>query len=367
MNCPNASCIATNTDMNAFCGACGTSLLSATPTPISPNAGSAAMHALMREEIREQLKNEELLTFHVTEAVIAKAQKWFAIPLGLVVALTGFFGYKTLNDFNNKIIEAQDLQKKSQALKIQYEQLEHQLAESTALSERVRTLTNKVDELQSVVFRKAPSLTSDVQTLLRRKLSALQSYLVGVGFPPMRRDLTIDVNAKLGPGLPACYLPDDNLIQINPAHLTETDYIQLNYILGLLPKAQPALAHSGKSGGLPIEYGLAMYFVCSFKDQPDFGNSARTRYSLVGKRRFNSATLQAPNRDVSTVWSETFWQLRSILGRDQADILLTKTLTSLQPSASTDIDKAFARRLVAVSGADAAKIRKVLISRGMSF
>lgn len=130
-----------------------------------------------------------------------------------------------------------------------------------------------------------------------------------------------------------------------------------------------------------IESGLADYLACSYLDNPRLGEAVAKLFSdkpfirnLANDKSF--AELQAvTSRDDmnmpykgAEVWGGLFWNLRTELGRDSADTLVTSAwLATKWPEAEDEKSSAFAAALLAAAAqktpADVAGIRKIMMAR----
>jgi hypothetical protein len=90
-----------------------------------------------------------------------------------------------------------------------------------------------------------------------------------------------------------------------------------------------------------IESGLATYFSCSFRKHPKLGDQASAAgkrisppVDLRNRRQFSEIKLdrwESVQNDGSEIWGGAFWQVRELLGEENADRLLSQTWRDLSP------------------------------------
>jgi hypothetical protein len=127
--------------------------------------------------------------------------------------------------------------------------------------------------------------------------------------------------------------------------------------------------------------GLADYYPCSFRNDPDFAPIAvayfRKRGASTGgrglrdlrnRRQFESTISPHSYHRQGEVWAAAFWELReSAIGKSATDRLLLEAWRRTSPEdAKGDLHSRFAANILSADGgANAAIIRDVFARRGV--
>jgi hypothetical protein len=269
--------------------------------------------------------------------------------------------------------------------------LREKLAESEKVfSEKIGHLQGAVEQLQRTEFEKSPDMTPDIQKQLDSDLSHFRNYMQKLGFVPTKDVIKVKINPAAMSN--AYYDAPKNTIMIGPdlALIGDRDVAFREYAHHVLIK-ESKLAGFLEAG---IESGLADYFACSFKDDPNFGTKMVTLFkktapgqftkpflrTMENRLRFDQIDLDRSGGRVNSegeVWSGAFWDLRQKLGFDVhgnhlADVLLLKAWDDRRPLPNGEkaARAAFAKAILdqdqkLTGGKSAAQIREVLQSRGL--
>jgi len=174
------------------------------------------------------------------------------------------------------------------------------------------------------------SLTSELKTELESSLALFRSYMGKLGFSIEARSISVEIApGVIYKGFAAAFFPDTASIVVTSAFARDKVSVlrQLAYS-SLLTGTIQSPEYSA------IESGLATYFPCSFLNHPKVADQASAAgqdvfppQNLVNSRRFSEIQLEqaaSVMNDGSEIWGAAFWELRELLGQQDADRLLAK-------------------------------------------
>lgn len=232
--------------------------------------------------------------------------------------------------------------------------------------------------LPSFGFVPSSSLTSELKAELESSLASFQSYMGKLGFSIEARPISVEiVPGVIYKGIAVVlWNPDTASIVVTSAFARDKVSVlrQLAYS-SLLTGTIQSPEYSA------IESGLATYFPCSFLNHPKVADQASAAgqdvfplQSLVNSRRFSEIQLEqvaSVMNDGSEIWGAAFWQLRELLGQQDADRLLAKTWQDFpRDSQTTSFYASFVDSLVENSkgirdGSQVEAVRAIFVRRGI--
>jgi hypothetical protein len=236
--------------------------------------------------------------------------------------------------------------------------------------EKVQTLADRVDRVESAVFvGLAPELETKLGAVLERFHAYLADLGLSVGQVPMVRMEQMDT--------PNAYYVENQIV-LSKELADDPDVVCREYshhvLMGVV-----AQDIRGAPAAMGVESGLADYLPCSFKDNPLFGPRAVKAYAalspsfagrtairnLENRRRFDDVPAGAPDQDVGEIWGGALWELRTLIGRTEADKLAVAAWKETDDYGDEVVDAAFARHLAALASDRAADVEAVFRRRGL--
>jgi hypothetical protein len=178
-----------------------------------------------------------------------------------------------------------------------------------------------------VAFEPSSSLSEDLQKKLDKILQDYIAYLDRLGFPAGER-VRVKIEQTSTPN--AYYV--DNMIVIDPKLSGDMSVALREYNHHILTSK---LSEEWKDHFGAIESGVADYLACSFLDNPKLGAGAaktlnlKTPYIRLLENNRKFGELGAIKDKAMTpyegagVWGGAFWAIRSALGRDAADSIIS--------------------------------------------
>lgn len=242
------------------------------------------------------------------------------------------------------------------------EKVEQELRRST---EQVSDIADRVEELsQFVITGPAPAAW---RSQLARELSKYRDYLVDLGAdlaaePPP----TVEIRTGFSN---AYYDPQKSEIVTGP-HFAEADVLFREYSHHVLEKVRGRGALSGARQDA-VESGLADYFSCSYRDDPELGREVagylghdRPVIRDLGNRK-RLTDVEAPHvvQLTGEVWGGAFWELRQLLGQQSADRLLLKAWA--EAPADADAAARFVQLVAELAGAEKDAVHRIFEQRGL--
>jgi hypothetical protein len=242
------------------------------------------------------------------------------------------------------------------------------------------------DRLQKTQFENPDALTPYVERRINLTLDRFRAYFSRLGFSPKTGSIKVRISTNKDDIPNAYYEPGKNTIVLDWRLTKDNDVVLREYAHHVLIGEVKSDDWWHNLGGL--ESGLADYFACSFKGDPEFG------VNFVSEARKANLTISFPNpylrtmdnrrqfmnelelHDEGEVWGGAFWELRESMGRDEqhnhrADVLLLKTVQHLEhPPPRAKAREAIVSQILEedrqlYQGQHAAKIRAVFAQRGL--
>ena len=318
-------------------------------------------------------RDTKVVEIELAEAVANRLMGWaklfgffVGIPLAIIALWLGFLGYKTAADLK-KLSEridklSADLGKAEHELKTRQEQLAN-LKGLDAIQAELESLQQKVQRLEKISFS-GSGATEEVQKQIDAVLTPYQAYFKKLGW-----------NFDSGKPSPT-FLIDDNPIAttyydgrkatmfVATKFIDDTDFTLRAYTHHVLAQARPGWIKN------PLESGLALYFPCSFKDDPRFigrspysGDAKTVWFRLTSDRRLD---VPGNENEEAEAWGTLFWSIRKALGAEIADPLIFSAWRTFKPKGD-NLEGPFLTQLLQNAGENEATVRQTFAERGATF
>ena len=233
--------------------------------------------------------------------------------------------------------------------------------------------------LPSFSFVPSSTLTPELKTELESSLTSFRSYMGKLGFSVGARPVSVEIAPGVDyKGFVASWNPDTASIVVASAFARDK--------VSVLRQLAHQSLHTRSIQSpeyLAIELGLATYFPCSFLNHPKLGDQASVEgqkvfrpQDLLNSRRFSEIQLEqfvSMQNDGSEIWGAAFWQIRELLGQEDADRLLAKTWQAFGPrdSQTASFYASFVESLVENSkgvgdGSQVEAVRAIFVRRGIN-
>jgi hypothetical protein len=233
--------------------------------------------------------------------------------------------------------------------------------------------------LPSFSFVPSSTLTPELKTELESSLTSFRSYMGKLGFSVGARPVSVEIAPGVDyKGFVASWNPDTASIVVASAFARDK--------VSVLRQLAHQSLHTRSIQSpeyLAIESGLATYFPCSFLNHPKLGDQASVEgqkvfrpQDLLNSRRFSEIQLEqfvSMQNDGSEIWGAAFWQIRELLGQEDADRLLAKTWQAFGPrdSQTASFYASFVESLVENSkgvgdGSQVEAVRAIFVRRGIN-
>jgi hypothetical protein len=242
----------------------------------------------------------------------------------------------------------------------------------------VTNLKSGTVTLPSFSFVPSSSLTSELKTELENSLTSFRSYMGRLGFSIGARPISVEIAPGVEyKGFAALWNPGTSSIVVASAFARDKVSV-------LRQLAHPSLHTKTIQSPeyLAIESGLATYFPCSFLNHPKLADQASAAgqdvfrpQNLLNNRRFSEIQLEqfvSVQNDGSEIWGAAFWEIRELLGPEDADRLLAKTWQDFGPrdSQTASFYISFVASLVENSkdvgdGSQGEAVRAIFVRRGI--
>jgi len=235
---------------------------------------------------------------------------------------------------------------------------------------------------ERIKFMPSAALTEDLKKRLGSVLTSYQGYMQKLGYKPKGDEVKVEVKSTSEMiGAIAYYDPDENTMVIAEPYVNDTDLALREYSHRILyPSWFEQTYAADKLWYVSIEWGLATYFPCSFKNNPTLGSLSATTDKTIKPLNLindNKFTVMRPNdfrwvNDTQEAWGGAFWDIRQLVGQDMADKLLFSSWNALQQSDIREDDpKVFVNKILEAeqsmeAGKHSSEIKAVFIRRGLS-
>lgn len=189
--------------------------------------------------------------------------------------------------------------------------------------------------LPSFSFVPSSTLTPELKTELESSLTSFRSYMGKLGFSVGTRPVSVEIAPGVAyKGYVGSWNPDTASIVVASAFAHDKASV-----LRQLAHESLHTRSIQSSEYLAVESGLATYFPCSFLNHPKVGDQASAAgqnvyrpQDLLNSRRFSEIQLKqyvSVQNDGSEIWGAAFWQIRELLGQEDADRMLAKMWQAL--------------------------------------
>jgi len=244
-------------------------------------------------------------------------------------------------------------------------------------AQAIQSLKSGAITLSGFSFVPSSALTPELQRTLETSLQNFKAYLVKLGFgvPPETISVKISPGTMIDDQGVALWEPTTHSILVARAFASDQVSVLRQFAHELLaPSGTPSWDYYA------IESGLASYFPCSFTDHPmvgdkasDAGKAILPPQDLRKRRKFAEIQLSkwdSVQNDGSEVWGGALWQMRELLGPEQADRLIANTWQSFSSAKAANAYISFAKKLLANSqpidgGRYTEQIRDIFKQRGL--
>jgi hypothetical protein len=217
----------------------------------------------------------------------------------------------------------------------------------------------------------SPSLTPELIEKYRTKLLSFQSYLHEAGFVIESGEVKYEITDDSSAGYVALYDAEEKTMKILNKYANNTDLILHEYMHHVLNKSVPDVSVNKKWWAFwAIEYGLAVYFPCSYVNRSYFGDSRNYVYELNNDKVFNKEpfTENSYHHEGQLLWGGMFWSVRKHFGKDIADKIIAKSWNEWVPAnSSADISEDFINQFIQIAkqeiGSQDEVIKEILRNR----
>jgi hypothetical protein len=368
-----ARCKTANPDGAKFCAECGNTLA---PQAVAfQEFLDSTLEDRVKEIFYKNYRDQKVVEIETTQAIADRFLGWSkllgvvaGIPIALLLVVLSVLGIKTYADFtkqvnnvraevtadltaarDNAVKLKQDgdkLKQDGEALASDYQKLRDKFADTAALGEQVKNLSEKVAVLE--------------------RLARFQTYITALGPQGAAGPISVDVREKMdNTGMISYYDPDKRMMVIDSKYASEASIIYREYMHQVLyPK--------GISENAPhyyaIESGLAWYLPCSFIGDPNPAKKV-SPWDLTRKRQLAEMKSDIPSamRDGTEIWGGAFWELRQRLGQSTTDKLLFAAWFAISADdVKADRGASFVRKLLELGKPHEGDIRAVFTERGFS-
>jgi len=359
-------------------------------TLAAPEALATDLNQQIRSALDERLRDEKAVEIETADAVIARVSEWaerlffwLGIPLAILFAALGLFGYRELSDVwklldaakhdstaarneaaevlknaHERTAELKDAQERAATLLNESTAIAHQLEDARArlsevrkLSEDVRTLSSKVERIEErFKFDTSAESGPELKSRLEEVLKSFQTYLAGLGYEPKEGEVTVNIKPDLAAERPDMNLPAHQIAFYDPGR--RTMYVRSEYAddpdVALRQFAHHVLfgykPDYMKLGGslVVIESALATYFPCSFNNNHLYAEKAAVTASrlpggpsnpyfsnLKEHRKIVEGHTYVYDAGRDEAWGGAFWELRERFGQPVTDKLLLNAWSSV--------------------------------------
>jgi hypothetical protein len=407
-----ARCKTANSSDAKYCSACGNPLNGAVDA--FREIPDFILNERVQAIIGQHYKDQKIIEIETTQAIANRFLEWskllaffVGIPVALLFLILGVLGIRTYNDFLAQVDKAKtdvtaqvdkaktdvtaevDRVKTDVAVKLaaaqeiatrlksegdtlanDYTKLRAQFADTAALNEKFKALSDKVNVIgEKLGFTSTSSISPEVRANLESSFAKYQDYMKSLGYRSTGKSLNIDIRADTPGGFIGYYDPGKRMMVINSENISDLPVVYREYMHHVL-YSQGTL--NGPDADAPtykaIESALAWYFPCSFVDDPK-PSPASTAWDLTTHRPFSEVRpdLNSVLMDGTEVWGSAFWQLRKMLGKGAADKLLFDAWFKLRPKdVKTDGGLSFVRKLLDLDKTHDKEIRAVFTERGLA-
>ena len=202
------------------------------------------------------------------------------------------------------------------------------------LQGEIKQLAQQVDEVQRWIFE---NTSSETQQSLSLDLERYDGYLKAL---PLARNeslrLPVIRNDPYGPNQSLFYLAENRIV-LSGIFAEDPDMALHEYTHQVLYGAVPELTEELQLEIRPVEAGLAAYFPCSFRDDAVLGRRTieiataqgidDAGFNLETSWRVDMSDSTSTKQILGRAWGAGFWDLRGVIGQEQADLVLARAWT----------------------------------------
>ena len=291
--------------------------------------------------------DRSIVETEIALAAMSKVADWVKLlvffvlaPLALTLGFLGLKSYSDVRKFSKrleheqsealrKIREHQEAFNQAslllQKFKEEISDRRAQLEEASKVLPELRALGSKVDELEKVVkFKPSPILTPDIQQHLNAAVHEFYKYFEGLGFHSSHDVPEVIIDPKLEH---APYYAGNQIVIPSSMAMDENTILKL-YVHHVLSSSRALPQH--QPGVLAVQYGLAFYFPSSFKNESI--TDQRRFVEIPPGKEYDPGTAM----DVGSILSGAFWELRELLGSEEADAILFSSWIDPKPTSKDD-------------------------------
>jgi hypothetical protein len=366
---------------------------------------SRDLGALIKAGLDERTKDKDAIPVDLAVKAADVLMGWtrmfaffVAAPVAVILAGLSFFGYTKFQDVQNTAVKAeatlQAAQQNVDKIAERSKQVDSQLTELgqrlNASDQQLKTLDTTVRSLaEKLNFGAASGLSANQQAKLTQSADGFLSYFEQLGYTPKTKSINFSTNVSVQNAL-SYYDQDSNTIVMGPKVVDDESILLHEYAHHILYSSLAFDALNGdpawKFSAVPIEFGLADYFVASFRNEPVIGALAAQRLGataggllplkLENKARITATQLgenydDALIRRLEPAWGGAFWELRQALAQDIADKALYEAWRTMVDQDQARVAHSFianvATQLSSASGKPAVKtLRDILARRGVN-
>jgi hypothetical protein len=363
---------------------------------------SGDLGALIKAGLDERTKDKDAIPVDLAVKAADLLLGWtrmfaffVAAPVAVILAGLSFVGYTKFQDVQNTAVKAeatlQAAQQNVDQIAERSKQVDSQLTELgqrlNASDQQIKSLDNTVRDLaEKLSFGAASGLSASQQAKLTQSADGFLRYFEQLGYTPKTKTINFSTNVSVQGAL-SYYDQDSNTIVMGPKVVDDESILLHEYAHHILYSSLAFDALNGnpawKFSAVPIEFGLADYFVASFRNQPVIGALAAQQIpglalpvKLENKASI-TATQLGDNFDgalayrLEPAWGGAFWELRQALGPNIADKSLYEAWRTLGDQDQARVVHSFianvAAQLSSASGKPAVKtLRDILARRGVN-
>ena len=369
--------------------------------------GSADIGALIKDAVDERTKDKDVVAVDLAAKAAERLMTWMrlfglfvAIPIAIILAGLSFLGiskYQDVRDIGTKAdatVQAaqQNLDKltqRSTTVDAQLAQLDQHLASNDQQIKQLDTTVRNLAEKLS--FGTGANLPVSLETKLSEAAGRFLGYFQQLGYQPKTKTVNVSTKVNIANAL-SYYDPDINSIFVRTDLADDETMVLHEYAHHILYSSLSFDALNGnpqwKYSAVPIEFGLADYFVASFRNEPLLGAVAASHSGAAsGEKAAYLRNVENTERITATqlgdkfdgrlverleaAWSGVFWEMRQQLGQQLTDKSLYEAWRSLVDQDQATVAHSFianiAARLDSEAGKPAVKtLRDILARRGVS-
>jgi len=307
-----------------FCPACGRRM--AEPAGADPEEDR--LLSKLQSYLDQRLKDAKSVEIEIAEAAATRISTWvklfglFAgIPLAILVATLAILGVNSFVELKNKEQAATQL---VDGVAVQASNLKSQLDQYAPLKAELNSLTRRVNRLEDFTLVNPVGVPKETWNSFLNSLRAFEDYLQALGYTAAEIR-TFRITVVNTPGW--IFTLGNDTIEIGSSYAGSNDVLLEAYFLHVLKAQAKNMNLQSNIHDDELPWSLGIYFVCSFKNSPNFQYTKSEGLDL-GK---------IESRHTGESLARSFWTLRQLIGAAAADKLLFTTLSNVQTNGENDI------------------------------